>query len=156
MNKVEISASEVPLPDWVDAAKSFINKTLKKIERDNWDVSVLLCNDKYIKNLNLQYRHKDEPTDVLSFPQGFTINEDGEDRYICGDIVISLETLPKNAARFGISEDEELRRLLVHGLLHLNGLNHSVNDINSAALSAEPMLSLQENIISELSKEYIL
>jgi probable rRNA maturation factor len=88
---------------------------------------------------------------VLSFPASQTVNEDGEDRYIPGDIVISLESLKRNAAEFGISEEEELRRLLVHGILHLDGMDHTVNALDEAALAAEPMLCLQEKIIRELS-----
>jgi probable rRNA maturation factor len=164
MNRVDISAAEVPLPAWSGNAEQFILSVLKKINKDNWDVSVLFCDDTYIKTLNKNYRHKDESTDVLSFPAGITINEsDNEDgngaegeRYIPGDIAISLDSLAANAACFGIGEDEELRRLLTHGLLHLDGMNHSINDIDEDTLAVEPMLALQEEILHALSGEQIM
>jgi probable rRNA maturation factor len=156
MNRVDIAAAEVPLPAWTGSAENFILKTLNKLGRHNWDISILFCNDMYIKDLNRRYRNKDEATDVLSFHAGETINEDGDERHIAGDIVISLETLAKNSEYFDISEDEELRRLLTHGILHLHGLNHTINDINAEAIRAEPMLLLQEKIIEELSGSTIL
>lgn len=156
MNKVDISAEAVDLPVWDKAAKKFILKTLAKIHRVNWDISILFCNNAFIQELNERYRQKKESTDILSFPISETIHENGKERYIAGDIVISLESLPENAERFGISQDEELRRLLVHGILHLDGLEHTIHDISADALAAEPMLFLQEHIISELSEERIL
>jgi probable rRNA maturation factor len=155
MNRVDISSAEVPPPVWTEAAEQFVLDVLGKIEITNWDISILFCNDVYIQQLNNTYRHKNKATDVLSFPVCETINEDGEDRYIPGDIVISLETLKRNAFEFDISEDEELRRLLVHGILHLNGMNHAVNALDEAALRAEPMLSLQEKIVRELARNTI-
>jgi probable rRNA maturation factor len=163
MNRVDISAAEVPLPAWSANAEEFILSVLKKINKNNWDLSVLFCNDAYIKTLNKNYRHKDESTDVLSFPAGISINESGnesdnkdEERYIPGDIAISLDSLASNAEFFGIGEDEELRRLLTHGILHLDGMNHNINDIDEAALASEPMLALQEDILRALSGEQIM
>jgi probable rRNA maturation factor len=153
MNKVDISAVEVPPPAWSSAAVEFILSALEKIGKTNWDISILFCNDIYIQKLNNTYRHKDTATDVLSFPASETVNEDGEDRYIPGDIVISLESLKRNTEEFRIREDEELRRLLVHGILHLDGMDHALNALDEAALGAEPMLRLQEKIIQELSCE---
>ncbi|MDR2481851.1 MAG: rRNA maturation RNase YbeY [Spirochaetaceae bacterium] len=156
MNRIDISAEEVPLPAWVHAARSFVLKTLRILRHNNWDVSILFCNDAFIRILNKKYRYKNTATDVLSFPIGDFIIENGKKRYISGDIIISLETLPVNAAYFGLSEDEELRRLLVHGLLHLAGFNHVKNDINTAILAVEPMLSIQESILIKLKEEKIL
>ena len=67
-----------------------------------------------------------------------------------GDIAISLDTLRENAGRFRISEDEELRRLLIHGILHLDGMEHPTNR------ETEPMLQLQENILTKLSAGHII
>ncbi|MDR3334116.1 MAG: rRNA maturation RNase YbeY [Treponema sp.] len=146
MNRVAINAAEVPVPRWTGEAYTFMLKVLDYIHRDNWDLSVLFCNDAYIRRLNAQYRNKDEPTDVLSFELGETV----EERYLPGDIVISLETLGENAGYFKVSEDEELRRLLIHGILHLDGLDHATN------ANSEPMLELQEKIMANLAGERIL
>jgi probable rRNA maturation factor len=150
MNRVEISAEGDP-PLWSGALEVFALKVLDFIGRDNWDLSVLLCGDETIKTLNGRYRGRDEATDVLSFEMGAeTAAGDGGLRYLPGDIVISLETLRKNARCFETSEDEELRRLLIHGILHLDGMDHDSNDKD------EPMLKLQENLLEQLKGERVL
>jgi probable rRNA maturation factor len=155
VNRVAINASDVPLPQWSKSLKSYALKVLEKLDKDKWDLSILLCGDTTISELNSRYRGKEGATDVLSFSQ----NEGGIfppsqrfalRRYMPGDIVISLDTLRDNASRFNISEDEELRRLLIHGILHLNGMNHSGNG------KAEVMLQLQERILTDLAGERIV
>jgi probable rRNA maturation factor len=151
MNRVEVNAEEVPLPPWAAAAQSYALQVLEKLGKDRWDLSVLFCGDRRIRALNAHYRRKDEATDVLSFELGETLAGDGEeDRFLPGDIVISLESLRENARYFEISEDEELRRLLIHGILHLNGMDHETNE------QTEPMLELQEKILADLAGASIL
>jgi probable rRNA maturation factor len=151
MNRANVSAEELPLPPWSEKLSRYAIKVMDAIGRDNWDLSVLLCGDKTIQALNSQYRGKDEATDVLSFELGAAeTGADGGSRWLPGDIVISLETLRENARRFETGEDEELRRLLVHGILHLDGMDHRGND------KTEPMLALQEKILAALADERIL
>ena len=155
MNRVQISAADAPLPQWSTSLQRFAIKALACLGRDKWDLSVLLCGDKTIGELNSRYRGKTEATDVLSFSlsegNAFpTSRRNPPQRFLPGDIVISLDTLRKNAARFKITEDEELRRLLIHGILHLDGMDHRTNG------TAEPMLQLQEHILAELAEEHIL
>jgi probable rRNA maturation factor len=151
MNKVEVNALEIPLPAWADAVTAFALTILSEIGKDDWDLSLLFCGNSYIKSLNAQYRGKDEATDVLSFPLGETTqDENGKSRYLSGDIVISLETLTENARYFAIDEDEELRRLLIHGILHLDGMDHETNN------ETELMLCLQEKILAKFAGEHIL
>jgi probable rRNA maturation factor len=151
MNKVELNVEEAALPVWSDAMIEYAGKVLAELGKNNWDLSLFLCSDSYIRSLNSQYRGRDEATDVLSFALGETIKgEDGESRYLSGDIIISLETLAENARYFKTSEDEELRRLLIHGILHLDGMDHATNN------ETEPMLRLQEKILLTLAGECIL
>lgn len=150
MNRIEVQAEVGPLPPWTGAAKRFMLTVLDQLQRDNWDLSVLFCRDPYIRSLNERFRQQDEATDVLSFALGETITEAGELRYLPGDIIISLETLAENARYFKVSEDEELRRLLIHGMLHLDGWDHVTNGTH------EPMLQLQEHLLAELAGERIL
>ncbi|MDR0495098.1 MAG: rRNA maturation RNase YbeY [Treponema sp.] len=151
MNRVAVSASGVPLPQWSKPLKSYVRKVLEKLGKDKWDISILLCGDAAISELNSRYRGKEGATDVLSFSQN-----EGEQfpgmcgRCLIGDIGISLETLRENASRFNISEDEELRRLLIHGILHLSGMNHLSNG------KAEAMLQLQERVLTDLAGERIV
>ena len=122
MNAVEISVEGIGTPDWLDRAREYVQSVLARLEKKDWDVSILVCDDAFMRGLNRQYRDRDEPTDVLSFEQGDAYRgPGGEERFLAGDIVISLDALSRNAEEFGISRDEELRRLLVHGILHLSG-----------------------------------
>jgi probable rRNA maturation factor len=142
MNRVEVHAEEVPLPDWTGTLVQYALNVLDSLGKDNWDLSILLCNDPYIRSLNAQYRAKDEATDVLSFILGETVEEGGETRFLPGDIVVSLETLRENARYFQVTENEELRRLVIHGILHLNGMDHADNDLT------QPMLRFQEELLA--------
>ncbi len=81
------------------------------------DVSVLLTTDQAIKQLNHEFRGKKKATDVLSFPAGL----DGDH---AGDLAVSVDTAARQAEAFGHSLLDEVRTLLLHGLLHLSGLDH--------------------------------
>ncbi|HUX36601.1 MAG TPA: rRNA maturation RNase YbeY [Rectinemataceae bacterium] len=152
MNAVDVSFAEgleggpgTAMEELVPAAETYALSVLAKLEKDNWDLSLVFCDDPFIRDLNGRYRGKDEATDVLSFEQGDTYaDEAGCKRLLAGDIVISLETLERNAAEFSVSRGEELRRLVVHGILHLSGLDHEDNE------ATRPMLRLQERLLAEI------
>ena len=141
MTEVFFNAEGISLPPWTKTAGGFIKSVIRTLGMKNWELSVLFCDNPYIKTLNAQYRNKDEPTDILSFPLG---ERDPGGRFLAGDIVISLDALKENTHFFKVSGDEELRRLLVHGILHLAGYDHATND------AEEQMLQIQENILSQL------
>lgn len=88
------------------------------------ELTVVLTDDAAIHKLNRSYRAKDKPTDVLSFSQleGETMPSPGP--VALGDIVISVETAVRQAHSAGHPLDTELRRLFVHGLMHLLGHDH--------------------------------
>lgn len=90
------------------------------------NVSVLLVGDKKIKHLNKRYRHKNRPTNVLSFPFSDGADESFIDLPIkeLGDIVISVETATREAAEYNMSLDDRMTWLMVHGMLHLLGYDH--------------------------------
>jgi probable rRNA maturation factor len=150
MNRVAVNAEEVPLPPWTAELARYAEKALCCLGRDNWDLSVFLCGNRYIRSLNAQSRDRDEPTDVLSFALGTAVDDPQGQRYLPGDIVISLETLRENARYFQVSQDEELRRLLIHGILHLDGMDHLTN------AETEPMLRLQEELLLRLAPGEII
>ena len=146
MNAVEISAEGIGTPPWLERARDFAMAVLERLSKEGWDLSILICDDAFIRGLNRQYRDRDEATDVLSFEQGDAYRDpDGNERFLAGDIVISLDALARNAEEFGISRDEELRRLIAHGVLHLAGLDHEDND------PSRPMLLLQEEVLRDLA-----
>jgi probable rRNA maturation factor len=85
------------------------------------EVSLVLAGDRLVRRLNRQYRGKDEPTDVLSFPG------DGAEGSL-GDIVISLDTAARNARGLGRTLPRELDVLALHGFLHVLGHDHETDD----------------------------
>lgn len=91
-------------------------KATKILKCNKKAISITFCRDPFIRELNKKYRHKDKPTDVLSFPLG--------EKSVLGDIIISLDTAKQNCRRFGTSVKEELMFLIVHGLCHLLGHDH--------------------------------
>ena len=144
-NSVEVSVEGIGTPDWLERARAFALSVLAELGKEGWDLSVLLCDDRFIRGLNLQYRDRDEPTDVLSFEQGEAYRDpDGAERFLAGDIVISLDSLARNADEAGVARGEELSRLLIHGILHLAGMDHEDND------PSRPMLSMQEDLLRRL------
>ena len=144
MNKVLFRAEELSMPSWKKEAERVICRILDILGHKNWELSVLFCSNRYIKSLNAQYRNKDEATDVLSFPLGET-TPGGQ--YLAGDLVLSLEALEENAGFFKVTAEEELRRLLVHGILHLSGYDHVTNK------PGEPILKTQEEILARLTEK---
>ena len=156
-NRIFVSVQEGILePEWLNAAQKFIEAVAGALNFDGEEISVLFCNDEYIQELNKSYRNIDAPTDVLSFENDETY-EDEEGKWKCvGDIAISLETLPVNAEYFNEDANAELKRLLVHGLLHLNGMDHGEEHIQAGVTPQCQMLVLQENILEKLKDEIII
>jgi probable rRNA maturation factor len=86
-------------------------------------LSLTLVGDEAMRALNRDYRGKDAPTDVLSFPMdGPGTAVAGEQ--LLGDVVISVDTARRQAAEYDASLQHEIYRLLIHGLLHLMGHDH--------------------------------
>lgn len=149
-NIIEISCHEdlAQEPQWLPKILPFLEAVLKKLQLSGWELSVLFCKDDFIQELNKNYRQLDMPTDVLSFNSG-SIYEDevGVEWFSAGDIVISVDTLAKNAVEFNVSQDQELKRLLIHGILHLSGMDHSDNS------PKQPMLQFQEIVLQDFIAE---
>jgi len=152
MNRILISMMDgMKEPDWLKNVEPYVNELLKKLDFDGEEISILFCNDEMIQELNKQYRQIDSATDVLSFENGEEYEDEEGKWKSMGDIVISLETLPKNAAYFEIDENSEMKRLLLHGLLHLNGMDHYEEHIEKDTAPVCEMLVLQEKILKDFS-----
>lgn len=147
---------ELEAPVWFDNIEPFVSKAMDELKFESEEVSVLFCNDEYIKELNKSYRNIDSATDVLSF-ENDEVYEDEEGKWKCvGDIAISIETLPVNAEYFEETQNDELKRLLIHGLLHLNGFDHGEEHIEKGIVPECEMLQLQEKILEKLKDEKII
>jgi probable rRNA maturation factor len=91
-------------------------------------VSVLLTGDEQIQALNRQFRKKNKATDVLSFPAArSSVQHGGAESSLAGDLAISIETALRQADEMGHSLEAELKILLLHGLLHLAGMDHETD-----------------------------
>lgn len=156
-NRILISVEEeMPEPSWLDSVEPFVQKAMKEAGYDKEEISIFFCTDAFIQNLNNEYRNIDSPTDVLSFENGEIYeDEDGTEWTAAGDIAISLETLPKNASYFEVDENEELKRLLIHGMLHLNGLDHGEEHVEKGKEPECEMLKIQKRIMEALKEEVI-
>jgi probable rRNA maturation factor len=91
-------------------------------------VAVLICNDREIRAMNKAFRGKDKATDVLSFPS--------EIRGHAGDLAISAETASRNARGLKLSLNDEMKILVLHGMLHLAGFDHETDRGEMANLEA--------------------
>ncbi len=97
---------------------------LESLGFEDAELSVLLVSDRRIRQLNRQYLGRDRPTDVLAFSQWEGGGERVQPAWL-GDVVISAETAEEQAGRAGADLNQELDLLLVHGVLHLIGYEHT-------------------------------
>jgi probable rRNA maturation factor len=109
---------------------------------DDAELSLVLTDDARIRVLNRDWRDKDKPTNVLSFPAADADDEDPGP--LLGDVVVAHETTAREAAEEGKSFEDHLIHLLVHGLLHLFGFDHEDDE------EAEEMEALETEILAGL------
>jgi probable rRNA maturation factor len=121
--------SRIPLKD-AEFAR-FLSSVRRELKLARREVTVCFVDNREIARLNREFRGKPKPTDVLSFPangngaKDFSVERN--ERFL-GDIAISPQAARRNAKRFGRTLDEELRVLILHGVLHLVGYDHEVDD----------------------------
>ena len=102
----ELSSSEL-LKNWIE---TIIQKESKNLQR----ITYIFCSDDYLHELNVQYLDHDTLTDIITFQ--YALLPDVE-----GDIFISIDRIRENAVAFGVAFEEELHRVMIHGVLHLCG-----------------------------------
>ena len=98
-----------PTTAWIRAVAATYDKKVG-------DVNYIFCNDERILEVNREYLQHDYYTDIITFD--YT-----EEDTISGDLFISLDTVKTNSEQFGTEYDEELHRTIIHGILHLCGIN---------------------------------
>ena len=97
------------------------------LDRGAAELSVMLVGDARMRELNRDWRGKDSTTDVLSFSQ-LGGEEMHSSAVLLGDVVVSVDVLERQAADGGWTVEEELTRLLLHGVLHLLGFDHELDE----------------------------
>lgn len=102
------------------------------------EISIVLADDAFVQDLNKRYRHKDKPTNVLSFPQTEIEDLDAPQPFLSlGDIIIAYETITREAGEQGKPLADHFRHMLVHGCLHLLHFDHIEEDEAQAMESLE-------------------
>ncbi|MEW6526330.1 MAG: rRNA maturation RNase YbeY [Spirochaetota bacterium] len=123
--KVNVEREHVTMPrDFPAFCKKIIAAVVKSQEVDNVVVTLIITNDEAIAHINKTYRKKKGPTDVISFAYREAPMPHVTTKEHLGDIFISLETAQRQAIEYGVPLKEELKRLLIHGVLHLLGYDH--------------------------------
>lgn len=103
-----------------------LEHTVRALELSQKSITLVLCTDNEIQEINREYRDKDYPTDVISFAyteEPFPGEEEEEFDHI-GDIFLSMEKAQSQSIEYGVSFEKEIKRLLVHSTLHLIGYDH--------------------------------
>jgi probable rRNA maturation factor len=103
-----------------EAWSNFAMKALKAIGMHESSATIAFVSDDRIRQLNRQFRGVNKATDVLSFPAGEESN--------LGDVAVSIDTAARQAKENGLSLDEEIAQLILHGLLHLSGYDHETDN----------------------------
>jgi probable rRNA maturation factor len=109
--------AKIPKRDWSMLAK----RILERVGRKESTATIAFVSDDRIRQLNRRYRGLDRPTDVLSFPAG-------DDDVELGDIVVSVERARVQARQNGLTLEQEIAQLILHGLLHLCGHDHETDN----------------------------
>ena len=112
--------------------KNWLHEVIRQEGKKPGVISYIFCSDEFLVNINLQYLGKDYFTDVISFD--YT-----ENGVISGDIMISVDRVRENAEILGISFIEELKRIMVHGLLHLIGYEDSTKELKAVMSGREDL-----------------
>ena len=132
------------------ALLAFAKKVLNALNQDALppginELNILLTDDAHIKSLNADFRGKDKPTDVLSFS---ALESPAPPRRsaLLGEIAISMEAATRQAESRRINLSDELRRLVIHGILHLFGYDH----LKVSAAKARKMRRLEDELLEGL------
>lgn len=135
-------------------AKKIAARILGHLGLEKSELSLVFCDNTFIQNLNRQWRQKDRPTDVLSFPAAEPAEverhrkDPEQNPLVLGDVVISLDVVHERVGEEG--EIHEIARLLVHGIVHLIGHDHE-NDAD-----AERMETVEREILEVISTQFHL
>jgi probable rRNA maturation factor len=138
------------------AGKKLSSRKIKKIAltilelvaEKNAELSLALIGNLEMKKLNGQYRNKDYPTDVLSFPIEGVVPEETR---LLGDVIISVEKAAEQAKARGHSSEQELITLLIHGVVHLLGYDHE-----RSGREARAMRQVEKRIYRQLCERGVI
>lgn len=110
-----------PIAGSEERYKTWLVDVARTQQRFIEDLSFIFCSDDYLLDMNIRYLGHDYYTDIITFPYN-------EGEKLSGDLFISIDRVRENAADFGVDFDTELRRVMVHGLLHLMGFGDKTEE----------------------------
>ena len=114
---ISFYAEDIELPAIKkEAVSNWIRRVAETYGKKTGDISYIFCSDEKILEVNRQYLQHDYYTDIITFDYC-------EGDRLSGDLFISLDTIRTNAEQFGTSYENELHRVIIHGILHLCGIN---------------------------------
>jgi rRNA maturation RNase YbeY len=114
---IDFFCEEVTCPDLVtDKVADWVNAAVESNNKIAGDIAVIFCSDAYLLSMNKSYLNHDYFTDIITFDYS-----DGS--IVSGDLFISIDTVNDNAKKFGVTFEQELLRVVIHGVLHLLGFN---------------------------------
>ena len=148
--EIDIEA-DWPASDWANLAEraAFALAGLSpELANPRLSASLLFTSDAQVHELNREWRGKDKPTNVLSFPmldrgELLALAADGPPQLL-GDIALAFETCAREAAEKGISLEDHAAHLVVHGLLHLAGHDHEISAADAETMEAFEIKALAE------------
>tara|TARA_S200000501_G_scaffold358561_1_gene383446 strand:+ start:241 stop:687 length:447 start_codon:yes stop_codon:yes gene_type:complete len=136
-------------PEYVKLNESICTTIVKKVlthyDLKSFDVNLIFTSDIYVSNLKKEFFSKNQWTDVIAFPMH---NKNGKS--IEGEIYISMPTAKENAKRYKQSYGKELARLVIHGSLHLLGIEDDTDE------KKEKMIKIEEYFLKEISWEELI
>lgn len=150
--ELEIDIEHWPEGEWsalAERATEAVAEDVPALANPRLTASLLFTNDEEVHQLNREWREKDKPTNVLSFPM-LTPEElrelapEGPPEML-GDLALAYETCAREAADKGVALEDHAAHLLVHGLLHLAGYDHETSEAD-----AEEMEALEVKILARL------
>lgn len=125
--------------------KALNNKWLRLVAQSEirkiGDINIIFCSDNYILDVNMRYLQHDYFTDIITFDYC-------NDNILSGDLFISIDTVRENSEFYGTEFEEELNRVIVHGILHLIGYDdHKDEDIRTMRAKENYYLDIREKLI---------
>ena len=150
--EISIEATWPPSSNWEDLSErvaSVLTQVAPELAHPRISASILFADDAEVHALNREWRGKDQPTNVLSFPmlereELLNLATEGPPELL-GDIALALETCAREAADKGISLEHHSAHLIIHGLLHLAGYDHE-----SSPEDARAMEVLEINALAQM------
>lgn len=103
------------------SVSTWISRVIESEDKVEGDINFIFCDDAYLHSLNMQYLDHDTLTDVISFDYS-------ENNIISGDVFISVERVRENASTYNVTFEDELNRVMIHGILHYCGYKDKLDN----------------------------